>query len=115
MNETTVFDRILAGQIPAEVVYEDDCCVAFRDIAPKAPVHVLVIPRRRITGLQTAAEADVEALGRLLLAARRVAEREGILDAGFRCVVNAGADGGQEVAYLHVHVLGGRHLSWPPG
>lgn len=115
MSETTVFDRILAGQVTADVVYEDEHCLAFRDIAPKAPVHVLVIPRRRIQGLQTAQEADVDALGHLLVAARRVAELEGILQAGFRCVVNAGPDGGQEVAYLHVHVLGGRRLTWPPG
>lgn len=115
MADDTVFDKILAGEIPADIVYEDDHCVAFRDIHPQAPVHVLVIPRRRLAGVQEAEIADVESLGHLLVAAREVARAEGIETKGFRCVINAGADGGQEVPYLHVHVLGGRRLAWPPG
>ena len=115
MTDDTVFDKILRGEIPADIVYEDDDCVAFRDISPQAPVHVLVIPRRRLSGVQAAEPGDAAVLGALLVAARRVAAQEGIEAAGFRCVINAGADGGQEVPYLHVHVLGGRPLGWPPG
>ena len=115
MSEETVFDQILSGRISADIVYEDEHCVAFRDINPQAPVHVLVIPRRKITGLQAAERSDADLLGRLMAAACAVARQEGIHDRGFRCVVNAGAQGGQEVPYLHVHLLGGRQLGWPPG
>ena len=115
MSEETVFDQILSGRISAEIVYEDEHCVAFRDINPQAPVHVLIIPRRRITGLKAVEPADADLLGRLMAAACAVARQEGIRERGFRCVVNAGAEGGQEVAYLHVHLLGGRQLGWPPG
>jgi histidine triad (HIT) family protein len=102
MAEETVFDRILRGEIPADIVYEDEHCLAFRDIAPKAPVHVLIIPRQRLDSLQNADADHTGSLGHLLAS-------------GFRCVINAGDDGGQEVPYLHVHLLGGRPLSWPPG
>lgn len=115
MAQDTVFDRILRGEIPADIIYEDEHCIAFRDIQPKAPVHVLVIPRQRLRGLQDAEDEHTEILGRLLVAARKVATTEGIEATGFRCVINAGADGGQQVPYLHVHVLGGRPLAWPPG
>ena len=115
MTDDTIFDRILRGDIPADIVYEDEHCVAFRDIQPQAPVHVLVIPRRKLAGLQGTSPEDAAVLGPLLVAARQVAVLEGIEATGFRCVINAGADGGQEVPYLHVHVLGGRRLSWPPG
>ena len=115
MSEETVFDKILSGEISADVVFENEHCVAFRDIRPQAPVHVLVIPRRKITGLQAAGSGDADTLGQLMVAACEVARREGIRETGFRCVVNAGAQGGQEVPYLHVHVLGGRQLGWPPG
>lgn len=115
MSDDTIFDRILRGDIPADFIYEDDHCVAFRDIQPQAPVHVLIIPRKRLTSLQQADEDHTESLGHLLVAARKVAALEGIEQSGFRCVINAGNDGGQEVGYLHVHVLGGRALSWPPG
>ena len=115
MAEDTVFDKILRGEIPADIVYENEHCVAFRDVEPKAPVHVLIIPRQRLAGLQDAGHEHMESLGHLLLAARNVAALEGIEASGFRCVVNAGDDAGQTVPYLHVHVLGGRRLTWPPG
>lgn len=115
MEQDTVFDAILRGDIPADKVYEDEHCLAFRDINPQAPVHVLVIPRQRLMGVQAAEATHVSSLGHLLVAARKVAALEGIEASGFRCVINAGDDGGQEVPYLHVHVLGGRRLSWPPG
>ena len=115
MTHDTVFDKILRGEIPADIVYEDQHCVAFRDVEPQAPVHVLIIPRQRLGGLQDATDEHTESLGHLLVAARKVAALEGIETSGFRCVVNAGEDGGQQVPYLHVHVLGGRRLAWPPG
>ncbi|HCL28038.1 MAG TPA: histidine triad nucleotide-binding protein [Candidatus Latescibacteria bacterium] len=115
MAEDTVFDKILSGDIPADILYEDDYCIAFRDIQPQAPIHVLVVPRQRLASLQDAEAEHAQSLGHLLLAARKVAILEGIEASGFRCVVNAGEDGGQQVPYLHVHVLGGRRLGWPPG
>ena len=115
MNEETVFDQILSGGISADIVYEDEHCIAFRDINPQAPVHLLVIPRRKITGLQAVEPADAGLLGQLMAAACAVALQEGIRENGFRCVINAGAQGGQEVPYLHVHLLGGSQLGWPPG
>lgn len=114
MSET-VFSKIIRGEIPADIVHEDDRCVAFRDINPQAPVHILVIPKEPLTGIQGVEEKDVSLLGHLLLVARRVAAAEGLAARGFRCVINAGADGGQTVDHLHIHVLGGRRLDWPPG
>jgi len=109
----TLFARIARGEIPAEVVYEDDQAVAFRDIAPQAPSHVLVIPRKPIARLSEADDDDAELLGHLLGVARRVAAQEGLPD--FRLVVNDGAGAGQSVFHLHIHVLGGRPFDWPPG
>ena len=109
----TLFGRIARGEIPADVVYEDDRAVAFRDIAPQAPTHVLVIPRKPIARLSESGDDDAELLGHLLGVARRVARQEGLSD--FRLVVNDGAGAGQSVFHLHVHVLGGRTFSWPPG
>jgi histidine triad (HIT) family protein len=111
----TVFQRIIDREIPADIVYEDDRALAFRDVAPAAPVHVLVIPKRPIERLASAADGDVDLLGHLLLVARRVAEQEGIAGTGYRVVTNSGDHGGQSVDHLHLHVLGGRKLSWPPG
>lgn len=108
-----IFCRIVAGTIPAARVAENERGVAFRDLHPQAPVHVLVVPRRHVDGL--AAAADGEELGALLLLAREVAEREGVAASGYRVVTNSGADGGQTVGHLHLHVLGGRALGWPPG
>lgn len=109
-----IFCRIAAGEIPAQVVHEDEHTVAFRDIDPKAPTHVLIIPRRHIRGVDAAGEEDAELLGRLFVTARAVAEREG-LTGGYRMVVNDGSDAGQTVHHVHMHVLGGRALAWPPG
>ncbi len=114
-SSDTVFGAIVRGEIPADLVYEDDLCLAFRDLNPQAPVHVLVIPREGIAGLTEAGEADPALLGHLLQAADVVAQREGIAERGWRVVINVGADAGQTVNHLHLHVLGGRALSWPPG
>ena len=110
----TLFEKIVARQIPAAIVFEDDRALAFRDIAPQAPVHVLVIPKRPIPSLAHATDADADLLGHLLGVCRAVAAQEG-LDAGYRVVTNIGADGGQSVDHLHFHVLGKRRMGWPPG
>lgn len=111
----TVFCKIVRGEVDADVVYEDDHCLAFRDMNPQAPTHVLVVPKTHITNLFDADEEDAELLGRLMLAAREVAEQEGLDEDGFRLVVNNKAGVGQSVFHLHLHVLGGRSFSWPPG
>ena len=113
-SSDTVFGAIVRGEIPADVVYEDEHCIAFRDLNPQAPTHVLVIPRIGLSGLQEAEAADPELLGRLMQAAKKVADLEG-LGEGWRLVVNVGEAAGQSVAHLHLHVLGGRRLAWPPG
>jgi histidine triad (HIT) family protein len=109
----TIFGRILRGEIPCDQVYADEHCLAFRDVAPQAPVHVLVIPREPITRLDEAAPEHAPLLGHLLLVAARVAREQGL--SGFRTVINSGAEAGQSVFHLHVHVIGGRPLAWPPG
>lgn len=114
-DPSNVFARILRGEIPAQFLHEDEHCVAFRDVAPQAPTHFLVIPRRPLSMLADAAEADATALGHLLLVAARVARQLGVADDGFRVVVNNGAGAGQTVFHLHVHVLAGRPMAWPPG
>lgn len=109
----TIFSKIISGDIPSDKVYEDDQCIAFRDINPAAPTHILVIPRKEIPRLD-AAEAEDEALvGHLMRVATLVAKQEGLSD--FRTVINNGAGAGQTVFHLHVHVIGGRALAWPPG
>lgn len=113
-GEATIFDKILDGSIPATFIHQDDKCVAFNDVAPQAPVHFLVIPRKRINMIENAEEADGELLGHLMLTARKVAREQG-LDKGYRVVINNGVEGCQSVYHLHVHVLGGRQLNWPPG
>jgi histidine triad (HIT) family protein len=114
-DQNCLFCKIAAGEIPAQVVHTDDDTVAFRDINPQAPTHVLVIPRRHIASLKDAAPADEGVLGRLLLTAARVARDEGLAEGGYRTVVNTGAGAGQSVFHVHAHVIGGRALSWPPG
>ncbi|MFM7236749.1 MAG: histidine triad nucleotide-binding protein [Cyanobium sp.] len=109
----TIFGRILNGEIPCQEVYSDAQCLAFRDVNPQAPVHVLVIPRKPIPSLAEAGPEDQELLGHLLLVAGRVARQEGLT--GWRTVINSGAEAGQTVFHLHVHVIGGRPLTWPPG
>jgi histidine triad (HIT) family protein len=109
----TIFGRIARGELPARIVYEDDRCLAFHDVAPQAPVHLLVIPRQPIARLSAAAPGDEALLGHLLLVAARVAREAGLSDARF--VVNDGAGAGQTVFHLHIHILGARPLTWPPG
>ncbi len=111
----TIFARIIAGEIPADKVYEDEHVVAFRDIHPQAPVHVLVVPRKPLVSVAEAGADDALLLGRVMLAAAEVARRLGLEEGGYRLVTNIGEDGGQSVPHLHVHVLGGRALGWPPG
>ena len=115
MTEETIFSKIIRREIPAEIVHEDDLCLAFRDIAPQAPVHILVIPKEPLSGIQAASPEHRDVLGHLLVITRQIAERENIAASGYRCVINAGPDSGQEVPHLHVHLLGGRKLKWPPG
>ena len=111
----TLFERIIAREIPADVVYEDDRVLAFRDIQPQAPVHILVIPKKTIPRIAAAAESDKDLLGHLLLQARSIAEKLGLSETGYRLVINNGPDGGESVPHLHCHLLGGRALGWPPG
>ncbi|XP_033332066.1 histidine triad nucleotide binding protein 1 [Megalopta genalis] len=113
-GEDTIFGKILRKEIPCKFIYEDDKCVAFHDINAQAPVHFLVIPRKPIVQLSKAEEQDESLLGHLMLVARKVAKQEG-LDNGFRLVVNDGKQGAQSVFHLHLHVLGGRQMQWPPG
>jgi histidine triad (HIT) family protein len=110
---STIFQKIIDGEIPAQKVYEDGELLAFRDVAPQAPFHVLVIPKKPIRSLAEAAAGDGALLGKLLLAAAQVARDAGV--EGYRVVTNIGEDGGQSVLHLHLHVLGGRRMSWPPG
>ena len=112
--EKTIFKRIIDGEIPADIVYEDDRCLAFHDVNPQAPTHVLIIPRREIPALSDLTDEDEALAGHLLIVAVQLAAKLGLTD-GFRTVINCGRDGGQSVDHLHVHLLGGRSLSWPPG
>lgn len=111
----TIFQRILDREIPADIVWEDDRCIAFRDVAPQAPVHVLVIPRTPLVRLGSASADQAALLGHLMWVCAEVARQEGIADDGYRVVTNNGSNGGQSVDHLHFHVLGGRRMGWPPG
>ena len=111
----TLFEKIVNREVPAQIIHEDDRCVAIRDINPQAPIHVLVIPKKVIPRLGEATEADEALLGHLLLTAAEVAKREGISENGYRVIVNQGWHAGESVPHLHVHVLGGRQMKWPPG
>ena len=113
-NEKTIFKRIIDKEIPANIVFEDDLCLAFHDVNPQAPTHVLVIPKKEIPSVADLEDGDAALAGHLLLIARDIA-RQLELDGGFRLVINSGPEAGQSVDHLHVHVLGGRSLSWPPG
>jgi histidine triad (HIT) family protein len=110
-----LFCKIAAGDVPADVVHDGERLFAFRDIAPQAPVHVLVIPKEHVESLGETDEGHGTLLGEMLLLAREIAVAEGVAEAGFRTVINTGRDGGQTVEHLHVHLLGGRSLGWPPG
>ncbi|NEP01668.1 MAG: histidine triad nucleotide-binding protein [Symploca sp. SIO2E9] len=113
MSET-IFSKIINREIPADIIYEDDLALAFKDINPHAPVHILVIPKKPITKLETAESEDQNLMGHLLLTAKRVAQQIN-LTKGYRIVINNGSDGGQTVNHLHLHILGGRQMKWPPG
>ena len=110
-----LFCRIVAGDIPADIVHSSELAVAFRDLNPQAPVHVLVVPRRHIDNAGVLEAGDAESLAGVLVAARRVAEAEGVAERGYRLVFNVGEDASNSVPHLHLHVLGGRRLAWPPG
>ena len=111
----TLFEKIIARQIPARIAYEDDSVLAFHDISPQAPTHVLIIPKKPIARIGAASAEDERVLGHLLLKAAEVARQLGLADTGYRLVINHGRDGGETVPHLHCHLLGGRALSWPPG
>jgi len=110
----TLFEKIIARQIPADIVFEDDQCLAFRDIAPQAPVHILIVPKKPLERVGAASQADRALLGHLLFSAAEIARLEKLAD-GYRIVINNGLNGGETVPHLHVHLLGGRQLAWPPG
>lgn len=114
MSEDTIFGKIARGEMEANIVYEDDQCLAFRDLYPAAPMHILLIPRKPIARLCDAESDDQSLLGHMMLMATKVAEQEGLGDK-YRLVVNNGAGAGQSVFHLHMHIIGGRNLSWPPG
>ena len=111
----TIFEKIVAREVPAKIVWEDDEAIAFHDVNPQAPVHVLIVPKRVISRLNEAKENDAKILGKLLLVARDIAKKLGIDQTGYRVVINSGSDAGESVPHLHVHLLGKRALAWPPG
>jgi histidine triad (HIT) family protein len=111
----TIFEKIIAREIPATIVFEDDFVLAFRDANPKAPTHVLIVPKKSIARLAEAGPSDHQILGHLLLKAAEVAGKLGLAKSGYRLVINNGPDGGETVPHLHIHILGGRPMAWPPG
>jgi histidine triad (HIT) family protein len=111
----TLFEKIIAREVPGLILYEDDLVVAFRDTRPQAPTHVLIVPRKPIPRIAEATPEDERVLGHLLLKAAEVANKLGLTQSGFRLVFNNGPDAGEAVPHLHCHILGGRHMSWPPG
>ena len=111
----TIFEKIVRREIPADIIWEDADVLAFRDVNPQAPVHVLIVPKRVVPRLADATPADEALLGKLLLAARAVAEKLDLVKSGYRVVINSGPDAGESVPHLHLHVLGKRALAWPPG
>lgn len=111
----TLFKRIIDREIPADILYEDDRCLAFRDVSPQAPSHVLVIPKKEIASIEALADEDAALVAHLWIVIRNLARELGIAESGYRVVVNCGAEGGQSVDHLHFHLLGGRAMKWPPG
>jgi histidine triad (HIT) family protein len=111
----TIFQKIINKEIPAKIVYEDEKCLAFRDVNPQAPVHVLLIPKREIPTMNDVKPSDQELLGYLMAKAPEIAKQEGVAEQGYRLVVNTNAHAGQTVSHIHIHIIGGRPLSWPPG
>jgi histidine triad (HIT) family protein len=112
---STIFKKIIDKEIPADIVYEDEQCLAFKDIDPKAPVHVLIIPKKEIASLAEVSEGDRDLLGHMLLKASQIARDLGVSESGYRLVLNTNKEGGQEVEHMHIHLLGGRQMEWPPG
>ncbi|MCK4907773.1 MAG: histidine triad nucleotide-binding protein [Spirochaetes bacterium] len=111
----TIFTKIINREIPADIVYEDDLCLAFKDINPKAPVHILLIPKRKIPTMDDLVQEDKEIMGHLILKASDIARQQGLAQDGYRIVINNRENAGQEVFHIHIHILGGRKMSWPPG
>jgi histidine triad (HIT) family protein len=111
----TLFEKIVAREIPAQIVFEDDLVLAIRDIHPQAPAHALIFPKKPVPRIAEATLEDHKLLGHLLLKAAEVADKLGLKQSGYRLVINNGADGGETVPHLHCHILGGRHMAWPPG
>jgi histidine triad (HIT) family protein len=111
----TLFEKIIAREIPAAIVFEDDLVLAIRDINPQAPTHILIFPKKPVPRIAEATADDQKLLGHLLLKAAEVADKAGLTPGGYRLVINNGSDGGETVPHLHVHILGGRHMAWPPG
>ncbi|MCA9235864.1 MAG: histidine triad nucleotide-binding protein [Planctomycetales bacterium] len=112
---STIFQKIIDREIPAKIVFEDDKCLAFHDVNPQAPTHVLLIPKQPVESIDALTDADAALLGHMWLVVRDLARQLGLAEDGYRVVVNCGADGGQTVDHLHFHLLGGRSLTWPPG
>lgn len=115
MDSNCIFCKIASGEIPSEAVYSDDEFHAFRDLNPQAPTHILIIPKRHIARITDAGDVDAALLGRLMLRANAIAETEGVVNPGFRYVLNCNPGGGQSVYHIHLHLLGGRQMTWPPG
>lgn len=111
----TIFKKIINKEIPAQIVHEDELCLAFRDIQPQAPVHILIIPKKEIVSMADLTPEDKNVMGHMLVTASEIAQKEGLSQNGYRLVINTNRDGGQSVYHLHMHILGGRPLSWPPG
>jgi histidine triad (HIT) family protein len=111
----TIFAKIIRGELEADIVHSDESCIAFRDINPQAPVHALIIPRKAIRSIETMEDEDIPLVGHLFAVARDLAKELGVAESGYRLVINNGMDAGQTVSHLHVHLLGGRNMNWPPG
>ena len=114
-EEKTIFKKIIDGEIPANIIYQDDLCLAFHDVSPQAPTHILLIPKKEVVNVANLRDEDRELAGHLLLTAGKIARELGIEASGYRIVANCGRDGGQSVDHLHLHILAGRRLKWPPG
>lgn len=112
---SSIFTKIINKDIPAAIVFEDDDCIAFRDIDPKAPVHILIVTKKEIRSMAEVTDRDKELLGHMMVKAAQIAKEQGISDSGYRLVVNTNKEGGQEVYHVHMHILGGRQMEWPPG
>ena len=112
---STIFTQIINKEIPADIVYEDEICLAFRDINPQAPVHLLIIPKKEIVSIATLSDEDKEIMGHIMIKTAEIARMEGLEEDGYRVVTNIGGNGGQSVFHIHFHLLGGRKLTWPPG